>query len=170
MTLVRHRVLGVLLCLAVVAPGCSSPASSPEPDAATVPPTPVPPAAPNVDVDVGSLPGEPVTGDLETTPTGLRYAVLEEGTGPQPGPGANVTVAYTGYLLDGTSFDSGEIPFQVGMGAVIAGWDEAILMMQVGEKRKLVVPPELGYGAAGFPGAIPPNATLVFDVELVAVQ
>lgn len=107
-----------------------------------------------------------------TTPTGLQYVVVEEGKGEAtPSKGENVKVHYTGKLLDGTKFDSsvdrGEpISFPVGEGRVIKGWDEAILGMKKGEKRVLIIPSDLGYGVNGR-GPIPPNATMVFDVELI---
>jgi peptidylprolyl isomerase len=107
-----------------------------------------------------------------TTPSGLRYVVVEEGNGDKsPSKGATVKAHYTGKLLDGTKFDSSydrgqPIEFPVGAGRVIKGWDEAFLAMKKGEKRVLIIPPELGYGPAGR-GPIPPNATMVFDVELV---
>ncbi len=110
--------------------------------------------------------------DAITTPTGLMYVVVEKGTGEAtPSQGTTVKAHYTGKLLDGTKFDSsydrGEpISFPVGKGQVIKGWDEAFLSMKKGEKRVLIIPANLGYGPAGR-GPIPPNATMVFDVELV---
>jgi len=113
--------------------------------------------------------------NLQTTPSGLQYTIDREGTGPQPKPGQIVRVHYTGWLTDGTKFDSsrdrGEpLEFPIGQRRVIAGWDEGVGAMKVGEKRTLVIPPNLGYGARGASGVIPPNATLVFKVELVGVQ
>lgn len=120
-----------------------------------------------------SLPGEPVQGEPVVTASGLQYYVLAEGTGEPPVPGSSVSVHYTGYLMDGTKFDSSidrqsPITFVLGQGQVIQGWDEGIALMKPGAKYKLVIPPELAYGAAGLSPSIPPNATLVFDVELLA--
>ena len=109
--------------------------------------------------------------DAISTPSGLKYVVLEEGSGETPQEGAKVTVHYTGKLLNGKKFDSSydrkkPIDFPVGKGQVIKGWEEALLGMKKGEKRVLIIPPHLGYGPSGR-GPIPPNATMVFDVELV---
>ena len=110
--------------------------------------------------------------DAVTTPSGLKYVVVQEGEGDAtPTKGTNVTAHYTGKLLDGKKFDSSydrnaPIDFPVGQGRVIAGWDEAFLSMKKGEKRILIIPSDLGYGPSGR-GPIPPNATMVFDVELV---
>ena len=107
-----------------------------------------------------------------TTPSGLKYVVVEEGAGDAtPAKGTTVTAHYTGKLLDGQKFDSSydrkePIKFPVGSGRVIKGWDEAFLGMKKGEKRILIIPPELGYGASGR-GPIPANAVMVFDVELI---
>lgn len=111
---------------------------------------------------------------LQITPSGLQYAIDQPGTGPKPQAGQEVTVHYTGWLTDGTQFDSsrdrGEpFSFQIGQGNVIEGWDEGVADMQVGEKRTLVIPSGLGYGEQGS-GPIPPNATLVFKVELLGVE
>jgi peptidylprolyl isomerase len=98
------------------------------------------------------------------------------GKGPQPKPGDDILVNYTGRFLDGKVFDSslspGRTPFELhlGRGEVIPGWDEGLATMHVGGKRKLLIPPNLAYGAAGAGGVIPPNATLTFDVELLKIK
>lgn len=111
--------------------------------------------------------------DEVTTPSGLKYTDIVVGDGPSPQPRQRVTVHYTGTLADGKQFDSsrgrGPFSFTIGVGQVIKGWDEGVLTMNVGGRRTLTIPGDLGYGAAGFPGAIPPNATLIFDVELLGV-
>jgi len=122
------------------------------------------------------VPAQPAdAGELTTTDTGLQYAIVQPGDGPIAEAGDRVTVHYTGWLEDGTMFDSSlrrgaPIDFVLGQGRVIAGWDEGVAGMQVGEKRQLRIPSDLGYGAAGSAPAIPPNATLIFDVELLGVQ
>ena len=109
-----------------------------------------------------------------TTASGLKYVVTQEGEGDaKPQKGSTITAHYTGMLLDGSKFDSSvdrNEPFvtAIGVGQVIAGWDEAFVSMKKGEKRTLIIPPELGYGAGGYPPIIPANATLVFDVELLS--
>ncbi len=109
------------------------------------------------------------------TPSGLQYWDLQKGTGAEAVKGSKVTVHYTGWLTNGKKFDSSldrkqPFPFQVGAGQVIRGWDEGVAGMHVGGKRQLRIPPELGYGARGAGNVIPPNATLIFDVELLAVR
>lgn len=106
---------------------------------------------------------------------GLEIEELAAGEGPVAADGQQVSVHYTGWLTDGTKFDSSldrgqPFSFVLGQGMVIKGWDQGVAGMQVGAKRKLTIPPELGYGSRGFPGAIPPNSTLVFEVELLAVR
>ncbi|MBI3540151.1 MAG: FKBP-type peptidyl-prolyl cis-trans isomerase [Candidatus Eisenbacteria bacterium] len=111
-----------------------------------------------------------------TMPNGLKYQDLTVGTGAEAAAGKKVRVHYTGWLTNGTKFDSSvdrNSPFEFTLGAheVISGWDQCVAGMKVGGKRKLTIPPELGYGAAGTPGGpIPPNATLLFDVELLDVK
>jgi FKBP-type peptidyl-prolyl cis-trans isomerase FkpA len=111
----------------------------------------------------------------QITDSGLKFEDLALGDGATAQAGQQVSVHYTGWLTDGTKFDSSVdrgMPFQftLGRGMVIRGWDEGVLGMKIGGKRKLTIPPQLGYGAQGAGGVIPPNATLVFDVELLDIQ
>ena len=174
--------------LLVAAPGCgnkdagdtggtpSASTSTPTP-AATVPAAP-PPAPPSADIShkpaTTKIGGKTVT--LKSTPSGLQYYDIKVGTGPSPNQGQMADVQYTGALPDGTKFDSsydhGTDPFEfpVGAGRVIKGWDEGVATMKVGGKRRLVVPAGLAYGPDSPSPAIPPNSTLVFDVELVAIK
>jgi FKBP-type peptidyl-prolyl cis-trans isomerase len=122
--------------------------------------------APQLDVDLDRM---------TRTESGLYYEDVVEGDGEEARAGQTVTAHYEGWLTDGTKFDSsrdrGEpIEFQLGVGQVIRGWDEGVAGMRVGGQRRLVIPPELAYGSRGAGGVIPPNATLVFEVELVAVR
>jgi FKBP-type peptidyl-prolyl cis-trans isomerase FkpA len=118
---------------------------------------------------------QPVT----TTPSGLKIIDLKVGTGPSPKAGQTCVMNYTGWLYEngnkGKKFDSSPdrnqpFSFPIGQHQVIAGWDEGVATMKVGGKRTLIIPPELGYGARGAGGVIPPNATLIFDVELLGVK
>jgi peptidylprolyl isomerase len=139
----------------------------------TVTPTAIlnpPPPPPKL----GVLPGEEGK-PVQKTASGMQYVVLEEGTGPKPKQGQTIQAEYTGWLTDGTQFDSSKgrdeaFEFPVGEGNVIPGWDEALLDMKVGERRKLTIPPQLAYGERGAGGVIPPNATLIFEVKLVAIK
>ena len=112
---------------------------------------------------------------IQTTASGLKYEDIVEGTGPSPTPGKTVTVNYTGTLESGKKFDSSfdhgkPYEFVIGRGNVIKGWDEGLMTMKVGGKRKLIVKPELGYGRQGNGNSVPPNATLIFEVELLGVK
>ncbi|MFH1529961.1 MAG: FKBP-type peptidyl-prolyl cis-trans isomerase [Pseudomonadota bacterium] len=118
---------------------------------------------------------KPVANNTVTTETGLMYEDLVVGDGASPTPGQVVIVHYTGWLTNGTKFDSSvdrgqPFTFPIGQGRVIKGWDEGVMTMKIGGKRKLTIPPGLGYGARGAGGVIPPNATLVFDVELLGLK
>jgi FKBP-type peptidyl-prolyl cis-trans isomerase len=120
-------------------------------------------------------PKEKEEGKMVTTPSGLKYTDLKVGTGASPRTGQRVKVHYTGTLKDGKKFDSSldrnePFTFVIGMGQVIKGWDEGVMSMKVGGKRKLVIPPNLGYGERGAGGVIPPNAELHFEVELLGVE
>ena len=114
-------------------------------------------------------------GKTITTPSGLKVEILQDGNGPVPKPGQTVTVHYVGTLLSGRKFDSSRdrgtpISFVLGKGKVIRGWDEGLALMKVGTHARLTIPPELGYGASGAGNVIPPNATLIFDVELLSAK
>jgi peptidylprolyl isomerase len=111
----------------------------------------------------------------QTSTTGLQYEDLKVGTGESPKAGQTCVMHYTGWLTDGSKFDSSvdrgqPFEFSIGRGQVIKGWDEGVMSMKVGGKRKLTIPPDLGYGARGAGGVIPPNATLVFEVELLGLK
>ena len=138
-------------------------------------PAPAVPASSNSIVPMTTTVGGK-TVPLKFMPGGLKYYDLKEGTGAMPKDGQTVSVRYTGTLVDGTKFDSsydrGEAPFDfmLGQGKVIKGWDEGVATMKMGGTRRLVIPSSLGYGAEGSPPAIPPDATLIFDVELVEAK
>ncbi|MBI6545551.1 MAG: FKBP-type peptidyl-prolyl cis-trans isomerase [Cyanobacteria bacterium NC_groundwater_1444_Ag_S-0.65um_54_12] len=118
---------------------------------------------------------EKPTGKVHTLQNGLKYEDLRVGTGPGPKQNQVVKVHYTGWLMNGKKFDSSRdrgqpFEFVIGTGQVIKGWDEGVMTMRVGGRRKLIIPPALGYGARGVDNVIPPNSTLVFDVELLAIN
>jgi len=109
------------------------------------------------------------------TENGMKYEIIKEGTGPSPKRGDSVTVHYTGWLEDGTKFDSSHdrnqpFTFKLGVGQVIQGWDDGVATMNVGGITKFFIPPELGYGSRGAGGVIPPNANLIFEVELLSIK
>ncbi len=125
------------------------------------------PAAPAAEIDKET--GKPIV----TTPSGLKYVDLVVGTGPDVKQGDHVSVNYLGKLIDGTKFDAsadhgGQFPYVQGVSALIPGWTEGTSTMKVGGKRKLIIPPQLGYGMQGAGDVIPPNATLVLEIELVS--
>lgn len=151
--------------------GCNQQESSPPAEMTEEPATEAP-----ADTTAPADSGIPtVSGDTVTTETGLKYIVMATGDGPTPEAGNLIGAHYTGWLLDGTKFDSSRdrgqpLQFPVGQGRVIKGWDEALTTMNIGERRLLIIPPELAYGERGTPGGpIPPNATLIFDVELMSI-
>lgn len=118
---------------------------------------------------------EAISAGFDKTESGLRYQIIQNGNGTQAEKGKTVSVHYKGSLIDGTVFDSSykrnsPIDFPLGMGHVIQGWDEGIALLKVGDKARFVIPSYLGYGAQGAGGVIPPNATLIFDVELMDVK
>ena len=117
----------------------------------------------------------PTGGQEVTTESGLKYRDVAVGNGREAALGDTATVHYTGWLADGKKFDSSvdrkePFSFRVGAGQVIKGWDEGVAGMKIGGKRKLTIPPQLGYGSRGAGGVIPPNATLIFDVELLGLR
>lgn len=125
-------------------------------------------------IATNAMTDETAGSDVVTTPSGLKYIDVKEGTGASPKTGQTVTVHYTGTLDDGTKFDSSRdrgspFSFKIGVGQVIKGWDEGVATMKVGGQRQLIIPSDLGYGARGAGGVIPPNATLKFDVELLKI-
>jgi FKBP-type peptidyl-prolyl cis-trans isomerase len=119
--------------------------------------------------------GDKKEGKVVTTKSGLKYEDVKVGTGVEAKAGDSVEVHYVGKLKDGKKFDSSRdrnepFPFKLGAGRVIKGWDEGVAGMKVGGVRKLIIPPELGYGARGFPPVIPGNAELHFEVELIKIK
>ncbi|HEY7529217.1 MAG TPA: FKBP-type peptidyl-prolyl cis-trans isomerase [Gemmatimonadota bacterium] len=127
------------------------------------------------DAGAGSLEDQLNDPQLTTTPSGLKYRDLQAGSGDEAGNGQVAVVHYTGWLVDGTKFDSSHdrnqpFEFPVGGNRVIKGWDEGVAGMKEGGVRRLVIPPDLGYGSQGAGAVIPPDATLIFEVELLEVR
>jgi peptidylprolyl isomerase len=134
-------------------------------------------ASPTPTVPMTQVEGRPpaVPGEPTVSASGLQFIDIKVGTGDSPQPGQTVEVHYSGWLADGTKFDSSldrgqPFDFLLGAGRVIPGWDEGVASMKVGDKRRLIIPPELGYGERGYPPVIPPNAQLIFDLELLNIR
>ena len=183
--LVTGGLLGLAICgceepdeiVPVTPPGTFIPRTVNDADAAQAlgesAPSSIKTEAPKPKMDVKAMPptGQ---GETKTTDGGVKYETLKEGTGPEVKPGQTVAMYYEGKLENGEMFDSnkGKTPFSVNLGQhrVIEGWEEGIPGMKVGEIRKLTIPATRGYGDKGFPPKIPPNATLIFEVELVEIK
>ena len=178
-----HLFLASLFILAISSCNKSGSAKGEGPDtlppiATPVAPTPEPIPTPTVHIDAPKhAPGK--FGDTTVTASGLMYIDTKVGKGAMPKKGQKITVNYTGKLTDGKVFDSNVDPSkghlepfvtEIGIGKVIPGWDEGMISMKVGGKRTLIIPSDLGYGAQGQGADIPPNSTLIFDVELLKVQ
>jgi FKBP-type peptidyl-prolyl cis-trans isomerase len=169
----KKTIVQVALVLGVFAlAGCGQPQA-----AEKQPPTSAPETQSSAQPAVQSAPAQPTNNSNTTNPMELKIETTQPGTGDQVvRAGDTVSVQYTGKLADGTKFDSSydhsgqPFSFKVGAGQVIKGWDQGLLGAKVGEKRTLTIPPDLGYGAVGAGGVIPPNATLIFDVEVVSIQ
>ena len=173
----RNAMTAVVLAALLAACGAADEAPEPEPEPVETQPAPAAeqpagdisdPAtatyAPELDVDLAAM---------ERTDSGLYYQIVQPGSGATIEPGQTAVVNYTGWLPDGTQFDSsrgrGPFSFPLGSGQVITGWDQGVAGMAVGEQRLLVLPPDLAYGPMG-QGVIPPNATLIFEVELLEIR
>jgi len=166
---VKVRLLALLAAAALVCPACGTAPASPASH-----PTPVEPA-PSADASVAAPAASVAPPSEPPRSAGLQVDDVAVGTGEAAASGDHVTVHYVGTLVDGTEFDSSRkrsrpFDFMLGRGQVIKGWDEGVVGMKVGGRRKLTIPPSLGYGVRGQPPVIPPNATLAFDVELLAVE
>lgn len=169
-----------LVMMAFLAGACTP--QNPPADTTTAPPPPAPvetvtppPAGDAGSPQVARMDGPPPAGDQKTLPQGVKYTVLKPGQGEKARKSQTVQVHYTGWLTDGREFDSsrgrGEpFEFNLGAGQVIPGWDNGVEGMQIGEQRRLEIPPEQGYGSRGAGGVIPPDATLIFEVELLDIR
>jgi len=161
-----RRLIFAGMFFAALSFGTMNPIFSSSAQAQTPPPAP---AGANVDKDKDT--GKPII----STPSGLKYVDLVPGTGAAVKTGDHVSVKYVGKLLDGTKFDAsadhgGTFDYVQGVTSLIAGWTEGTSTMKVGGKRKLIIPPQLGYGMQGAGDAVPPNATLIFEIELVSIN
>jgi FKBP-type peptidyl-prolyl cis-trans isomerase FkpA len=162
-----HRGLDFVVVLGAVALGAYAWRAQPG--------SPPAPASPTATLPSPAIPQTPYPFTPVTTQSGLTYQTLRRGSGPGAKSGQTVSVHYTGWLTDGKKFDSSldrgqPLDFNLGKGQVIAGWDEGIQGMQVGERRRLTIPSKLGYGERGREETIPPNATMIFDVELLGLK
>src|SRR5262245_5871367 len=165
---------GLVAVISLAAFGCNQSKTATSDTASSSSATTTPSTSSAPAATTSSTPGEATTGPEVTLSGGLKYVDIKVGDGAVAESGQPVSVHYTGWLVDGTKFDSSvdrgqPFKFTLGAGNVIRGWDEGVKGMRVGGKRKLTIPPDMGYGANGYPPVIPPNATLVFDVELLGV-